>query len=77
MLGCRDLGELLGEYLDGELDSATVEVLEVHLAGCQECTAFTNTYQGTVRTTHQLREEQMPSRLRERLRAFLRQQNRS
>lgn len=69
--------ELLGEYLDGELDPATASALEAHLAGCQECTAFINTYRGTVRMAWQLREEEIPPALKERLLTFLRRQNRS
>lgn len=77
MLQCRDIVELLLEYLDGELDHATAEALEAHLADCQECTAFLNTYRGTVRMTRRLREEILPAALRERLLTFLRQRIRS
>lgn len=77
MLRCRDIVELLGEYLDGELDPATAEALKAHLADCQECTAFVNTYRGSVRTTRQLREEQLPPQLRQRLLTFLRQRKQS
>ncbi len=73
MLRCRDIVELLGEYLDGALDPATAEALDAHLADCRECTAFLNTYRGTVRTIRQLREEDLPAALRERLVTFLRQ----
>lgn len=73
MLRCRDIVELLGEYLDGALDPATAEALGMHLADCQECTAFVNTYRGTVRATRQLREEHIPPQLKERLLTFLRQ----
>lgn len=77
MLRCRDIVELLGEYLDGGLDPATAEALSAHLADCQECMAFINTYRGTIRAARQLREEQLPLPLRERLLAFLRQQKQS
>ncbi len=77
MLRCPDIVELLGEYLDGELEPATAKALEAHLAGCLECTAFIKTYRGTVRATRQLREEQIPPALRERLLTFLRQQRQS
>ncbi len=77
MFRCRDIVDLLGEYLDGELDPATAEALKAHLADCQDCTAFLNTYRGTVRTARQLREEQIPPALRERLLTFLRQQKQS
>ncbi len=75
MFRCRDIVELLGEYIDGELDPGTAEALRAHLADCWECMAFIKTYRGTVRMTRQLREEQIPPALRERLLTFLRQQN--
>jgi len=74
MLRCRDIVELLGEYLDGGLDPATAEALGAHLADCQECTAFLNTYRGTVRIARQLRAEELPPALRERLLTFLLEQ---
>jgi anti-sigma factor RsiW len=76
MLRCRDIVDLLGEYLDGALDRETVRALEAHLAGCQDCTAFINTYRGTVRSSRALSEDQLPRELKERLLTFLRRQTR-
>ncbi|MFQ5899165.1 MAG: zf-HC2 domain-containing protein [Candidatus Methylomirabilia bacterium] len=45
----------LGAYPEAELDLATARALEGHLVGCEECTAFLNTYRGTVGATRQLR----------------------
>lgn len=73
MLQCRDIVELLAEYIDGALDPAMTQALTAHLADCQECTAFLNTYRGTVKMTRELREEELPAPLRERLLVFLRQ----
>ncbi len=72
MLRCRDLVDLLEQYLEGELDPVTADALERHLAGCRPCTAFLHTYRSTVRTTRRLREDQLPPELRERLLTFLR-----
>ena len=77
MLRCQNIVELLGEYLDGTLDPATSRALTSHLADCQECTAFLNTYRGTVRMTRELREEELPAPLKERLLGFLRRHIRS
>lgn len=75
MVRCLGIAELLGEYLDRALDPATAAALEAHLADCQECRAFLNTYRRTVRTTGDLREEALPESLRQRLVAFLGQQD--
>jgi anti-sigma factor (TIGR02949 family) len=77
MLRCRDVVELLTEYLEGGLDRATAATLEAHLAGCEPCTAFLNTYRGAVQATRRLKEEDLPPELRQRLLTFLRQQTRS
>ncbi len=61
MLRCRDVVELLAEYLDDQLDPATAAVLDAHLTGCEECTAFSNTYRKTVHALRQLREQDLPS----------------
>jgi anti-sigma factor RsiW len=77
MLRCRDLVELLTEYLEGGLDPATASTLEAHLAGCQPCTAFLNTYRGAVQAARRLKEEDLPTELRQRLVTFLRQRTRA
>jgi len=77
MLRCRDIVELLDDYLDSALDRAEADAMAAHLAGCQDCTAFFETYRGTVRTSRQLRENQLPPELRERLLTFLTQRRRA
>lgn len=77
MLRCRDIVELLTEYLEEGLDPATAATLEAHLAGCRPCTAFLKTFRGAVQTARRLKEEDLPPELRERLLTFLRQQTRS
>jgi hypothetical protein len=74
MLQCKDIVDLLEAYLEEELDPATTQALTAHLADCSDCTAFFNTYRRTVGTTRELREEELPAPLRERLLAFLRRE---
>ncbi len=72
MMTCKDLVDLLSEYVDGELDRATARRLEQHLRGCVECTAFLNTFRKTRAMTREAAEAAMPPELRARLRRFLR-----
>ncbi len=74
MLRCRDLVELLADYLEGELEPAAARTLEAHLAGCRDCTAFLNTYRGAIGMLRELRESQLPAELRARLVRFCRGQ---
>lgn len=69
---CRQIAELLGEYLEGSLPRRTAELLEWHIDGCGPCVAFLNTYRGTVNAARVLREVPIPVELKKRLLAFLR-----
>lgn len=73
MLRCRDIVDLLDDYLDRALDDEVARALEAHLEGCVDCAAFLETYRGTVRASRALRESELPAQLRERLVTFLRQ----
>ena len=71
-LECRQIAELLGEYLDGTLPGHTRELLEWHVEGCGPCIAFLNTYRGTVNAARNLAPVEIPAELRQRLLGVLR-----
>ena len=73
-IGCRQIADLLGDYLDGTLPKTTRELLEWHIDGCGPCVAFVNTYRGTVNAAKTLQEVEIPPELKERLLAVLRSQ---
>jgi anti-sigma factor RsiW len=64
---CRQIAELLGDYLDGTLPRATRELLEWHIEGCPPCVAFVNTYRGTVNAARKLADMPVPPELKQRL----------
>jgi hypothetical protein len=68
---CRQIAELLGDYLEGTLPKRTVELLEWHIDGCPPCVAFLNTYRGTVNATRTLHDVAIPPELKKRLLAVL------
>jgi anti-sigma factor RsiW len=74
---CRQIAELLADYLDGTLPKRTAELLEWHIDGCAPCVAFVNTYRGTIHATRSLRDMEIPAELKKRLRAVLRTQRES
>jgi anti-sigma factor RsiW len=69
---CRQIADLLGDYLDGSLSKSTRELLEWHIEGCGPCVAFVNTYRGTVNAATKLKEVEIPAELKKRLLAVLR-----
>ena len=71
-LECRQIAELLGDYLDGSLPRATQELIDFHIDGCAPCVAFLNTYRGTVSAARKLPDVPIPTELKNRLLAVLR-----
>lgn len=69
---CRQIGELLGDYLEGTLARETRELIEWHVEGCNPCIAFLNTYRGTVSAARRLPDVEIPPELKKRLLAVLR-----
>jgi anti-sigma factor RsiW len=64
---CEQATALLLDYVAGTLDSATTLILERHLARCDDCVAFVQTYKETLRATRTLRYDDMPEELQNRL----------
>lgn len=71
-LECRQIAEILGDYLEGTLPRQTRELLEWHVDGCGPCIAFLNTYRGTVNAAAKLRAVPIPPELKTRLLSVLR-----
>jgi anti-sigma factor RsiW len=68
---CRQIAELLGDYVDGTIPNHLRELLEWHIDGCQPCVAFINTYRETIAATRRLPDAPMPIELKKRLIAFV------
>ena len=48
---CRELVELLADYLDGELAPEVRETFDDHLARCPSCVSYLNSYRTTLAVT--------------------------
>ena len=71
-LSCRELVELVTDYLEGALDRRTRSRFDRHISGCPHCTAYLEQIRETVRLTGMLREDQLEPRAREELLAAFR-----
>ncbi|MBN2124438.1 MAG: zf-HC2 domain-containing protein [Deltaproteobacteria bacterium] len=69
---CKTLFEKISGYLDGELDTATCEEIEVHLQECPECAKCFESLKKTVSLCKKFPQEKVPMEVRKRLRAALR-----
>ena len=72
MFRCRDVGQLLYEYVEERLEPPVSQQLEQHLADCPGCLAFINTYRQTMRLSSDLRYRDIPLELQQKLRSFIR-----
>jgi anti-sigma factor RsiW len=68
---CRQIADLLGDYLDGSLPNHTRQLIDFHIDGCPPCVAFVNTYRGTIDAARKLADVQIPAELKKRLLAVL------
>jgi len=68
---CREITDLLVDYMAGELNPEIVAAFEAHLLLCPDCVAFLNTYKKTVQTTRSLRFGDIPAEMEKRVRQFL------
>jgi predicted anti-sigma-YlaC factor YlaD len=64
---CRQIAELLGDYLDGSLARETRVIIDFHIDGCAPWVAFLNTYRGTVDAARKLPDAAIPPEWKKRL----------
>jgi anti-sigma factor RsiW len=69
---CRDLVELVTDYLEGALPPGELARLEAHLAGCEGCTRYLAQLRIMIRLTGMLTEEDLPAEGRDELLAAFR-----
>jgi anti-sigma factor RsiW len=62
---CKELVELVTEYLEGTLPKDTRQRMEKHLSGCDGCTHYVEQMRQTIRLTGQVREENLTSQQRD------------
>jgi anti-sigma factor RsiW len=62
---CKDVFELLSQYLDMELPPEACREIEGHLAGCPPCVEFAESLRRTVALCHKYEPGVMPAPLSE------------
>ena len=58
-LSCRELVEIVTDYLEGTLPSGARARVDAHLGNCPGCTTYVEQMRETVRLTGRLREEDL------------------
>ena len=59
VMTCKELVELVTEYLEGTLSADVRARMDQHLAGCDGCTHYLEQMRQTIRLTGQVREENL------------------
>jgi anti-sigma factor RsiW len=63
-LTCRELVELVTDYLEGALPGDVRERFDEHLAECPHCTEFVRQIEVTIALMGRVTEDELPSGLR-------------
>jgi len=63
VIKCRDIFELLSDYLDEELESDLFAEIEEHLEECPHCISFSHTYQRTVTLCQSIEIVEVPGKV--------------
>lgn len=59
-MACKELVELVTEYLEGTLPAVDRQRFEDHLKGCHPCLTYLDQMRQTIRTLGRLTEESLP-----------------
>jgi len=68
---CKNVIDLLADYLESTLTEAQVAQLEDHLRACDPCMAYLRTYRRTKELATRAQRVEMPVEMMDRLRQFL------
>ncbi|HVH58124.1 MAG TPA: zf-HC2 domain-containing protein [Vicinamibacterales bacterium] len=73
-IACVSGVDLLMDYLEGALAADVRAALDAHVAGCERCVAFIESYRATPRILKQVTAASLPADVQQSLRTFLRSQ---
>ena len=70
MKSCREVVDLLSDYIAGDLSSDDVDGIRLHLNACANCLNFLDSFKTTVKLMRGLRDETVPYEVVDRLWIF-------
>lgn len=73
---CKQMTDLVRDYLTDSLDAAIKRDFEQHLSICPDCVSFLNTYRKTIALTKAVESNDIPDAVRTNILAFLRERMR-
>ncbi len=76
-LTCKELVEIVSDYLEGALPEAERERFDAHLEDCEGCRSYLDQMRTTIRVVGTLNENDLDPGARERLLELFREWNRT
>lgn len=73
---CKQLVELLYDFIQGELEEELSRHMQEHLECCSHCVTYVKTYQITILLSRRLPESPVPEQLLQRLREVMKDEKR-
>ena len=70
-MNCKELVDILGDYVDGSMPAALKDELSEHMRKCETCLSFLKSYDRTRLLGRELRSDEMPEEMRLKLRSFV------
>ncbi len=64
---CRQMVEVLQDYVSGELSVEHAQHVQIHLQACPPCVAFVESYKVTISISQKLPQQPIPDSLQQRL----------
>ena len=68
---CKKVVDFLTDYLEGDLEQEVTIAFEGHIDDCPGCLSFVNTFKTTVDLAKDIRYEEIPEEMKERLHSFI------
>jgi anti-sigma factor RsiW len=66
-IACREVVQILTDFLEGALDEQARTRVEQHLVLCLGCSEYLRQFRATIGVTRRLSEQDIPERLKENL----------
>ncbi len=57
---CRELSDILSDYMDGELSEAQCAEIQEHIKACPHCRGFVETFRKSLELAHELERKPVP-----------------
>jgi anti-sigma factor RsiW len=70
-MNCKELVDILGDYVDGTMAPGLKEEFSEHIRKCEACLSFLKSYDRTRLVARDLRPQEMPEEMRLKLRSFV------